>query len=128
MRIDIGSHIPIYDQIIKQVQSAIASGIYQPGEMLPSQRALALKLHVNPNTVRRAYEDLERAGVVVARRGLGMFVRKGATRRARRREVDALREHFVHVIRSVASDFAVDRIAEVFHEALEATRKESRHD
>ncbi len=125
MRIDTGSYLPIYDQIIKQIQSAIASGVYRPGEMLPSQRALALKLKVNPNTVRRAYEELEREGVVVARQGLGMFVRKGATKRARRREVDALRQQFVHAIRSVASDFETERIEEVFRDALDATRKKT---
>ena len=122
MRIDSGSYVPIYNQIIQQIRSAIATGIYQPGEMLPSQRTLALKLHVNPNTVRRAYEHLERAGVVVARQGLGMFVRKGGEKKARRREIDELREQFVQVIKTVVVDFRAERIEEIFHEALDATR------
>ncbi len=131
MRIDSGSYVPIYSQIVQQIRSAIATGIYQPGEMLPSQRTLALKLHVNPNTVRRAYEHLERAGVVVARQGLGMFVRKGGEKKARRREIDALREQFVQVIKTVVADLEAERIEEIFEEALDATlirrRRVSRH-
>ncbi len=131
MRIDSGSYVPIYNQIVQQIRSAIAAGIYQPGEMLPSQRTLALKLHVNPNTVRRAYEHLERAGVVVARQGLGMFVRKGGEKKARRREIDALREQFVQVIKTVVADLEAERIEEIFREALDATlnkhRRVSRH-
>lgn len=121
MQIDSGNCRPIYDQIVQQIQSAIAAGIYQPGEMLPSQRTLAQKLHVNPNTVRRAYEHLERARVVVARQGLGMFVRKGGEKKARRREVDALRDQFAHAIRTAACSLEPGQIEQVFHAAFDAT-------
>ena len=126
MRIDSGSYVPIYNQIIQQIRLAIAAGIYRPGEMLPSQRTLALKLHVNPNTVRRAYEHLERADLVVARQGLGMFVRKGGEKKARRGEIDALREQFVQVIKTVVMDFGPERIEEIFQEALQTTRNRHR--
>lgn len=121
MRIDTGSYVPIYTQIVQQIRSAIATRVYRPGEMIPSQRALALKLHVNPNTVRRAYEHLERTGVVIARPGLGMFVRKGAEQKARRSEIDALRKHFVRLIRTVASDIDASVIESVFQEALDGS-------
>src|SRR5688500_9426092 len=77
MRIDPGSHEPIYLQIVAEVRKSIAAGVYKSGEMLPSLRVLAVDLRVNPNTVQRAYDQLEREGAVVCvpagvhRRGAG---------------------------------------------------------
>ena len=79
MEIDPRSHIPIYLQIAEAARSAIAAGVYRPGESLPSLRALALVLHVNPNTVQRAYDELEREGLVYAQRGKGLFVTEEGT-------------------------------------------------
>ncbi len=73
MIIDPKSHVPIYRQIVEQVRSAIDAGVYRPGEALPSLRALAVEIRVNPNTVQRAYEELDRQGVIESRRGLGVF-------------------------------------------------------
>jgi GntR family transcriptional regulator len=56
------------------MRAAIDAGVYRPEEALPSQRALAVEILLNPNTVQRAYDELEREGVVEARRGLGVFV------------------------------------------------------
>ena len=68
------SHVPVYLQIVDQIRSAIAAGIYRPGEGLPSLRTLATELKVNPNTVQRAYDEMDRQGLIRSRRGLGMFV------------------------------------------------------
>ncbi len=65
---------PIYQQITRQVKYLIASGRLAPGEELPSVRALAEQLLVNPNTVARAYRELEMAGVVTKRRATGTYV------------------------------------------------------
>ncbi len=83
MSIDPNSSIPIFLQIAAHIRHAIAAGIYKPGEMVPSVRQLAIDLTVNPNTVQRAYETLEREGVVGARKGRGMFVMHGAVESAR---------------------------------------------
>jgi GntR family transcriptional regulator len=72
--IDPKSNLPIFRQIADQIRWAVDAGVYQPDEALPSQRALAVKIRVNPNTVQRAYDELEREGVVEPRRGLGVFV------------------------------------------------------
>lgn len=70
---------PIFRQISDHVRKAVAAGVYRPGEAIPSLRAMAMELHVNPNTVKRAYEELERSGLIEARAGVGMFVtRRGA--------------------------------------------------
>ncbi len=66
--------IPIYMQIVQQIRRLVASGELEAGEELPSIRSLADTLVINPNTVARAYRDLETAGVVTSSRGLGTFV------------------------------------------------------
>jgi GntR family transcriptional regulator len=76
MRIEIqpSSGTPLYLQIVSQVKYLVASEQLAPGEEIPPIRALAEQLLINPNTVARAYLELERAGVVVKRHGAGTFV------------------------------------------------------
>src|SRR4051794_1997685 len=74
------SATPIYEQIVTQVIFAVASGTVEAGAMVPSVRELALRLLVNPNTVARAFQELERRGVLAARRGKGMEVEADAMR------------------------------------------------
>jgi GntR family transcriptional regulator len=66
--------VPIYRQIQDQIRYGIASGFLVPGEQLPTVRALAVELAVNPNTVIRAYSELERQGVLTTEQGTGTFV------------------------------------------------------
>ena len=68
------SPVPIYEQIVTQVTFTIASGALEPGAMIPSVRDLAGRLLVHPNTVARAFQELERRGAVAAKRGRGMEV------------------------------------------------------
>ncbi|NLG83112.1 MAG: GntR family transcriptional regulator [Firmicutes bacterium] len=65
---------PIYLQIVDQIKQAVAGGILRPGERLPSTRDLAIELAVNPNTVIKAYQVLEREGIIEIPRGRGAFV------------------------------------------------------
>lgn len=65
---------PIYEQITSQIKSAIMSGEMQPGEMLPSMRALAKSLHISVITAQKAYEDLQRDGFIETVTGRGTFV------------------------------------------------------
>lgn len=66
--------VPIYRQIQDQIRFGIASGLLKPGEQLPTVRALAVELSVNPNTVIKAYGELEREGVLTTEQGTGTFV------------------------------------------------------
>ena len=68
--------IPIYTQIVDEMTIRIASGSYAPGEKLPSVRDLAMEAGVNPNTMQRAYAELERRGLVFSERTSGRFVTK----------------------------------------------------
>ncbi|MBI4832525.1 MAG: GntR family transcriptional regulator [Candidatus Lindowbacteria bacterium] len=73
-RIDPTKSEPIYLQLMNELKYSIASGMTEPGEILPSVREMALRLRINPNTVARAYRELEHEGVVVTRAGKGVFV------------------------------------------------------
>ena len=73
-RIDPKSGVPFYRQIIEQVKFAIARGVLGPGEQLPTVRQLAVDLSINPNTVVRAYRELEIEGVLATQQGSGTFV------------------------------------------------------
>jgi len=73
-QVDPASAVPIYQQIIERVRADVATGRLRPGHRLPTVRALAAELGVHVNTVAHAYAELERAGVVTTRRGLGTFV------------------------------------------------------
>ena len=84
--------VPIYLQIVNQVKYLAASGGLAPGEELPSIRVLAEQLVVNPNTVARAYRELELAGVVVKRRTAGTYVSGGGSPLIRRERIRILTE------------------------------------
>jgi GntR family transcriptional regulator len=75
-RIDRRSGVATYVQIVRQVQQAMRLGLLEPGDKLPTAREVVEATAVNPNTVLKAYRELERDGLVEARRGLGTFVRK----------------------------------------------------
>lgn len=77
MRVNPSSGLPLYLQIQAQVKNAVASGALKPGDAFPSVRKLAADLGINPNTVARAYLDLEREGVIKAVPGGGTFVADG---------------------------------------------------
>jgi GntR family transcriptional regulator len=120
VRIDPKSHVPIYLQIAEGVRAAIAAGVYRPGESLPSLRTMAIDLQVNPNTVQRAYDDLEREGLIYSRRGVGLFVAKRGTRSAQNQAHGKVREAFRKGIQAAqAAGMTPERIEAVFEEALE---------
>jgi GntR family transcriptional regulator len=73
-RLDSTSGVPIYRQIQDQIRFGVASGLLSPGEQLPTVRSLAVELSVNPNTVIKAYSELEREGLLDSQQGSGTFV------------------------------------------------------
>ena len=72
--LDPGSGVATYLQLVQQVHQALRLGLLQPGDRLPTAQQVVASLAINPNTVLKAYRDLERAGLVRARPGLGTFV------------------------------------------------------
>ena len=115
------SHIPVYLQIVAHLRSAIAAGVYRKGEALPSLRALAIELRVNPNTVQRAYDELSRQGVTESRRGMGMFVAIGGADSAlARAEASAMAAFQEAVVAAVAAGLKRERVEHLFGCALNA--------
>lgn len=88
-----GEERPIYGQIVDRMKFAVAGGVLRPGDLAPSVRELAKQLLVNPNTVARAYRDLQAEGLFESVRGMGVQVAEGAVERCRaaRREIVRLR-------------------------------------
>jgi len=72
--IDYKSRTPIYEQIIENVKTLIVSGVLERDQQLPSVRQLAQELAINPNTIQRAYQELEREGIIYSLKGRGSFV------------------------------------------------------
>ena len=81
--VDPASELAIYDQIVRQVKFAVAHGTLKTGELVPSVRELARELAINPNTVARAYQQLQADGVLEMVRGTGLAVAAGAARGCR---------------------------------------------
>ncbi|MBA4107288.1 MAG: GntR family transcriptional regulator [Pirellula sp.] len=84
--------VPIYQQIVNQVKYLVASGRLSPGDEMPPIRVLAERLIVNPNTVARAYRELESAGVVEKRRTAGTYVSEQGSPLARKERLKILTE------------------------------------
>lgn len=93
--IDLRDRTPIYIQLERGLRAAIAAGRLRAGDQLPTVRQLAVDLHVNANTVARVYSELERAGVLETRRGVGSFVSATRTQARPRRERDRRLSAFV---------------------------------
>jgi GntR family transcriptional regulator len=97
-RLDLRSGVPVYRQIIDQVMAALATGRLEPGDQLPTVRQLAADLSVNPNTVVRAYRELEIRGVLETQQGTGTFISRNAAARdseGRERRLEQLVGEFV---------------------------------
>ncbi len=104
LTIDPRSGVPIYLQLIEQIKRSVALGILQAGEQLPTVKQLALDLTVNPNTVAKAYRDLEREGVIETAPGRGSFVRAdGSEESSRAAADDVARDAIERAVREAKS-------------------------
>jgi len=113
IHLDLKSGVPFYRQIIDQVKSSIATGRLEPGNRLPTVRQLAVDLSVNPNTVSRAYTELELTGLVDTHMGSGTFVGQKKVEQddvERRRILDEISQEFLS--RASSHGFNLDDILE----------------
>jgi GntR family transcriptional regulator len=109
VQLHISSHdgVPIYLQIVNQVKYLVASGRLEPGEELPPIRTLAEQLLINPNTVARAYRELELAGVVTKRRTAGTYVSETTSPLARRERLKIVTER-IDALLAEARQMSID--------------------
>ena len=122
--LDSQSGVPVYRQIIDQVQAGIATGALGPGHQLPTVRQVAVDLAINPNTVLRAYRELEIRGVLETQQGTGTFIshRKVEQNHSEReRQLEQLVSDFV--ARAGAGGFALQDVAEVLFDRYPALGK-----
>ena len=117
--------VPIYVQIINQIKYLIASGRLAVGEELPSIRVLSEKLLVNPNTVVRAYRELEMAGVVVKRRTSGTYVSDAGSRLARRDRLKIIVQRIDALLAEARQmDIGLDEVMELVRDRDEAMQSQ----
>jgi len=103
LSLDSSSGVPFYRQVIQLIEHAILSGKLAPGDKLPTIRALAIELKINPNTIAKAYGDLETRGVVTTQVGSGTFVSAMPT--------DSARDELLRRIDDIAGRFVRDMSA-----------------
>ena len=113
-QIDANHPTPLYAQLDRSIRFAIATGKLRIGDQLPTLRQLAVDLRINANTVAKVYAELERAGVLETRRGVGTFVsarpNEAASRRDRERHLRELAEHFISETQT--GGFSIDDVIE----------------
>ena len=122
--LDNQSGVPVYRQIIDQVQSGIATGALGAGNQLPTVRQLAVDLAINPNTVLRAYRELEIRGVLETQQGTGTFISHRKIKpdnSERERQLEQLVSEFV--ARAGAGGFTLQDVAEVLFDRYPALGK-----
>ena len=123
--IDARDRTPIYAQLERALRAAIATGRLSVGDQLPTVRQLAVDLKVNANTVARVYADLERAGVIETRRGVGSFIATSPERARPPREHDRrLRAFVTRVLADAdASGFSLDELIATLEEHRPVVRR-----
>jgi GntR family transcriptional regulator len=116
-RIDQHSGVPVYRQLIDQVQAAIATGALKTGEQLPTVRRVAVDLAINPNTVARAYREMELRGILDTQQGTGTFVADNPVERTpaeHHRQLAQLATEFV--ARAGSAGFTVGDLQQALHQ------------
>jgi GntR family transcriptional regulator len=122
LQIDFRSGLPIYTQIVNQVQTQVAGGILKPGDQLPTVRALAEELRVNFNTIARAYRILDEARIISTQQGRGTYITEipppRVTERLRKEALEALTQRYIS--EAMRLEFSKDEINEVIKNQLKA--------
>lgn len=117
--IDATNGLAIYDQIVRQIKFAIASEVVLPGELIPSVREMAKQTAVNPNTVSRAYRELQSENIVEVVRGTGLQVTLGAVKQCRKDRQGLIQERLRGVLKEAQqSQLEVDDIRQLIDSEL----------
>lgn len=126
LSIDPHDGLAIYDQIVRQVKFAVACGALRTGELVPSVRELARELALNPNTVARAYRELQGEGVLSPVRGTGLEVASGAPDRCRGQRLELIRDRLRQVLtEATQSRLDADELRALVEQELSAAENRS---
>jgi GntR family transcriptional regulator len=130
LQIDFRSGLPIYTQIVNQVQSQIASGIIKPGDQLPTVRALAEELRVNFNTVARAYRILDEARIISTQQGRGTYITEkpapNVTEKLRRETLEVLTHRYIS--EAIRLEFSKSEIRQMVSDQFKAWNESQESD
>jgi len=122
LQIDFRSGLPIYTQIVNQVQAQVVGGILQAGDQLPTVRAIAEELRVNFNTVARAYRILDEARIISTQQGRGTYITEvpppKITQRLRKELLEALTQRYIS--EAMRLEFSRNEIGEIVRDQLKA--------
>jgi GntR family transcriptional regulator len=119
-RIDPTKSQPIYSQLMSEIKYFIAAGIMEPGDLLPSVREMAVALRINPNTVARAYRELEREGVVVTIRAKGVYVSDEPRVTNRKRALKEMKDALdALLVQAFHNGVAPEELAQLLEERIE---------
>jgi GntR family transcriptional regulator len=119
-----GSGEPIYEQLIRQIKHAIVTGVFKPGDQLPTVRELAMRLVVNPNTVARAYRELEQAGMLESNTRKGTIVKlspSGMLLSERKRRLQPFLDQFFTEARVL--NFSIEEMLEIIQDSMKKFKK-----
>lgn len=117
--VDVMSRVPVYEQIIKQVEEQMLTGILKEGDKLPSVRSLSVKLSINPNTIQKAYTELDRRQLIITVPGKGSFISEkaievvGANSREKMTELNKIIRELA--LAGVTKEEIINNIEEVFN-------------
>ena len=127
LHIDFRSGLPIYTQIVNQVQAQAVSGVLKPGDQLPTVRALAEELRVNFNTVARAYRILDEARIISTQQGRGTYITEipppKVTERLRKEALQELTQRYIS--EAMRLEFPKAEVSEVVKDQLKAWQAEA---
>ncbi len=126
-RLDLHSGVPVYRQIIDQIMGGIAAGVLAGGDQLPTVRQVAVDLAINPNTVGRAYRELEIRGVLETQQGTGTFIGNQKVKLddvERQRQLNQLVSDFV--ARAGAAGFTIEDLMEQLYDRQNDSAKDRR--
>ena len=130
LQIDFRSGLPIYTQIVNQVQSQIASGILKPGDQLPTVRALAEELRVNFNTIARAYRIMDEARIISTQQGRGTYITEkpppNVTEKLRKETLEALTHRYIS--EAVRLEFSKSEIRKMVSDQFKAWNESQESD
>ncbi len=124
--IDVSNGVPVYEQVARQIVAAIASGGLKTGQMVPSVREMAKDLAINPNTVSRAYRQLQDQDILESVRGSGVAVSAGAKAKCKTLRGQAIRGRLANVIiEARQSQLTDDEILKMIHSEMKINKPKS---
>jgi GntR family transcriptional regulator len=130
LQLDFHSGLPIYTQIVNQIQSQLANGILKPGDQLPTVRALAQELRVNFNTVARAYRILDEARIISTQQGRGTYITEfpppDVSERLRHESLEALTQRFI--TEAIRLGFSEREVSQMVRDSLKPRKETNAND